>query len=171
MTVCNFYQGKRNRRDARLPGKHSTAKGVRRETSSEAPMPTYVYSADELLGFTDAKLFLYLSPFILLSCLFRPDLAAAGACSPLPYNRLVNQYNIFTERDLGERYCPYRETLSKTRRTRRRRSRNARLSLPLRHPAALHPLSCSLSLCYAFLSRFLSFAHARTHRAEEEWTE
>lgn len=33
--------------------------------------------------------------------------------SPLPYNRLINQYNIFTERDSSERYCRCRETLSK----------------------------------------------------------
>lgn len=36
-----------------------------------------------------------------------------SAYSPLPYNRLINQYNIFTERDSSERYCQYRETLSK----------------------------------------------------------
>lgn len=47
-----------------------------------------------------------------------PPPAAAAACSPLPYNRLINQYNIFTERDSGERYCQCRETLSKARRER-----------------------------------------------------
>lgn len=45
---------------------------------------------------------------------FLADPAAARARhSPLPYNRLINQYNIFTERDSSERYCQYRETLSK----------------------------------------------------------
>lgn len=42
-----------------------------------------------------------------------PRAAARARHSPLPYNRLINQYNIFTERDSSERYCQYRETLSK----------------------------------------------------------
>lgn len=50
--------------------------------------------------------------------------------SPLPYNRLINQYNIFTERDSSERYCRCRETLSKARPSEGRRRSQRHRSFP-----------------------------------------
>lgn len=89
-----------------------------REENIQSP-PPYVHFVVKFPSFTGAKLLslstLLLplfpaSPFIP----FLADPAAARARhSPLPYNRLINQYNIFTERDSSERYCQYRETLSK----------------------------------------------------------
>lgn len=68
--------------------------------------------------------------------------------SPLPYNRLINQYNIFTERDSSERYCRCRETLSKARPT--REGGEARGTVPSLFPPSL---------------RFLSFARGGKNEA------
>lgn len=72
--------------------------------------------------------FFILPPFILPFRLFLMDFAATVEYSRLPYNWLINQYNIFTERDSGERYCQYRETLSKARRRRKKRREQCRFS-------------------------------------------
>lgn len=106
--------------------------------------PPYVHFVAKFPSFTGAKL-LSLSthppppPFI-------PSRGSRGcksAYSPLPYNRLINQYNIFTERDSSERYCRYRETLSKARRTGRRRRRGSQSSTIV---PSLFPNPCPPSL-------------------------
>lgn len=90
------------------------------------------------------------------------DLAAARVYSPLPYNRLINQYNIFTERDSSERYCQYRETLSKARRE--REGGKAKVAPFLPFFLTLFPSSSPLSLSSLF--RFLSFVQ-RVHKRRE----
>lgn len=104
-------------------------------------------------------LYLPIPPFI-------PSRGSRGcksAYSPLPYNRLINQYNIFTERDSSERYCRYRETLSKARRTgRRRRRRRGSQSSTIVPSLFPNPPSLLFSS-----TRFLSFANAYTRGGNE----
>lgn len=91
------------------------------------------------------------------------DLAAARVYSPLPYNRLINQYNIFTERDSSERYCQYpRNFIESSPRTGRRKSQSSTVPSLFPNPPSL------LFASFAVFSFPVSLI--RSTRTQEEGT-